>query len=264
MTAIAEVFSRLATRRQDRTTSAREQIETACKRIAAGETFDPGSLDDALLVAGLSLEQFRERVEFQLRRRESIERLERLASSRTRREKGEAQLEAERKKFEEIAAAHRSRCVAIGAEIREAEAAITAAEEARYWLLELEHVPLQFRDSYSEALDRQHAAQLSLQSAKRAVREAREQIASEKGWIAQILGESAREITADPRIITKSQREALSGAAKAKAEDHELALKRWERRLAEAEAAAKTATTESEAADAAVSDIQKRILKSSV
>jgi hypothetical protein len=257
---IAQVFDRLTSRVRQRRETAQERIESAAIALSADQSIDVAGVEDALRDAGLTVDQFRERVEFHARRREHRDRFERLATSRNRVEKIEKQITAEEAKHSEIIDAFRKRIGGMMAEAAEAGRDVSSATASRDWLLHPDNAPLPVVDNYREALDQEQDARVALETAEREVRELRQEIKSEEGWLQQIAGDDSRTIHPPAMVVTVKQREKLTGQAAQKYDEHSQRKTRLERRLVEAEKTVADARSTLATAEAAVAALQKTIL----
>jgi len=254
------VFERLTSRVRQRKETAQERIEGAAAAVAGGQTIDIAGLEEALRDAGLTVDDFRDRVQFHDRRRDHLARLEKLAVSRTRAQKLEKQLAAEEAKHAEIVAAYQKRWAGIRDEADTARRDVSAATDSRDWLLHPDNAPLPLVDKYRAALDQEETAVAAVAAAERDIRSLREQIAGEAGWLEQIAGEDQRTIHPPEASLTKRQRDKLTGQAARRYQEHEERKARLERRLVEAEKTLEDARAALASAEAAVAAIRKTIL----
>lgn len=257
---LTAVFDRIAGRVQKRQNSARERIEDAAKRIAAGESIDEAGVEGALFEAGLTVEAFRDLAVFYQERRQRLDRLNTLGAARKRLEKADQAIDAENRRHAEATEQYRKRFLSLRQEADAAGAEVAAARDARDWLLDVQHCPPSLRDQYQAALDAEQAATVAVGDAEREARRLRERIASEAGFIDQLTGEASREIAPPELVMTPPGRQRMAAATQAKVDEHEKQKTRLERRLVEAEAAVAEARKSLAAAEATLADLRKRIL----
>jgi hypothetical protein len=254
------VLDRIAGRVQKRRTSARERIEDAARRLAAGESIDEAGLEGAMFEAGLTVEEFRDLAVFYNDRRAKMDLVATLGNARKRLEKADAAIAAENARHAEATEQYRKRFLSLRAEADAAGADVERARSAREWLLDVAHCPPSIRDDYTAALDAEQAANVAVGDAEREVRRLREEIKSAEGWIEQLTGEASTEIVPREILITSPGRQRLADSIQQKIEDRTKQKNRLEARLVEAETALTTAQKALVAAEAAVAAIRKRIL----
>jgi hypothetical protein len=257
---LATYFEKLSSRVRQRTTSAQERIEKAAQTLAGGKNSDVASIEDALHDATMTVDQFRERVEFHSARREHFQRLEKLGIARTKVEGLDKRIAAEEAKHAEIVEAFRARWAALRDEATAAQRDVDGARDSRDWLLAPENAPLHLADRYGGLLAEESVAVEGLAAAEREVRSIKERVKSEEGWLVEIAAEGRREIHAPEAVITTKQRERLSGQAAAKYDEHEQKLTRFRKRLVEAEKTVEDCRKTLVSAEAAVAQIRKEIL----
>jgi hypothetical protein len=254
------VLDRIAGRVQKRRTSARERIEDAARRLAAGESIDEAGLEGAMFEAGLTVEEFRDLAVFYNDRRAKMDLVATLGNARKRLEKADAAIAAENARHAEVTEQYRKRFLSLRAEADAAGADVERARSAREWLLDVAHCPPSIRDDYTAALDAEQAANVAVGDAEREVRRLREEIKSAEGWIEQLTGEASTEIVPREILITSPGRQRLADSIQQKIEDRTKQKNRLEARLVEAETALTTAQKTLVAAEAAVAAVRKRIL----
>jgi DNA repair exonuclease SbcCD ATPase subunit len=254
------VLDRIAGRVQKRRTSARERIEEAARRLAAGETIDEAGLEGAMFEAGLTVDEFRNLAVFYNDRRAKLDLLATLGNARKRLEKADAAIDAENARHAEAVDQFRKRYASLRSEADAAGAEVERARAAREWLLELANCPPSIRDDYAAALDAEQAATVAVGNAERELRRLRDEIKSEEGWIAQFTGEAAGEIAPREIVISTPKRQPLVASLQDKIDRHSQRKSRLEARLTEAEAALTAANKALAAAEAAVAAVRKRIL----
>jgi hypothetical protein len=258
---IVAVFEKLGSRLRQRTTSAQETIEKSAQALAAGESVDTGAVEAALVTAGVSLDDYRARVDFHVERKTRLDELDKLGAARTELEGLDKRIEAENKKHSEIVDAYRKRWVALREQADEASRQVERSRSARDWLLDPARAPLHLRDDYVAALDVEQKARERIGDVERSIRDLKDRHKSEEGWISQILAEDVRMIHAPSAVVTKNQRDKLTGAQATKLEEHERRRDRYARELAQAEKDLEAARADLVTAEAVVADIRKRILK---
>jgi hypothetical protein len=256
---ITAVFEKLGSRLRQRTTTAQETIEKSAQALAAGETVDTAAVEAALVAVGLSLDEYRARVDFHVERKSKLDELEKLGPARTKLEGLDRQISAENKKHDEIVQAYRSRWVALRQQADQETQQVDRSRAARDWLLDPKHSPLYLRDEYVAALDVEQKSIERIADIEQTLRDLRDRHRSAVGWIEQIEAEDVRTIS--PSSITKSQRDKLTAAQRDKLEEHERRRDRFAREITEAEQELEQARGELARAEAVVAGIRKRILK---
>jgi hypothetical protein len=257
---ITAVFEKLGSRLRQRTTSAQETIERSAQSLAAGDTVDTGAVEGALVTAGISLDEYRARVDFHVERRKRLDELDKLGPARTRLEALDKQIAAENAKHAEIVEAYRKRWTSLRDQADQAGQQVDQSRSARDWLLDVKHAPLFLRDEYVAALDGEQRAIERVADVERSIREIKAREKDATGWIAQLLEEDLREIHPPMATVAKSQRDKLGAAQRAKVEEHERRRDRAARELVDAEKDLTAARADLAKAEAVLVDIRKRIL----
>lgn len=257
---LTSVFDNLAGRFMARKQSALDVIDGAAKTLAAGGTIDAGAVEQALVAAGLDLDAFRERVEFQTARREKLEALEKLGAARRRVEQLDGQLAAEAAKHAEVTAAFHKRYAALRDEATNHQREVDRARDAREWILDPKNCPLALREPYEAALAAVQAARENVSTIGRQLRDLRERHRGAEAAIAEIVAADARELHPPQAIVAASQKERLAAATREKVEQHERRRDRLAREVGDAEQELAAAEQAVVRAEAAIAELVKRIL----
>lgn len=256
---ITAVLDRLSGRLKQRTKSAREIVEQAARKIAAGESVDEAALESAIVEAGLAVDDLGRLAEFYSRRAEKRKLLDALGGARKRLAAVDAKISAENAKHAEIVDAYKKRWLALREEADAATREVDAGRAARDWLLELANCPPSLQDDYRRLLDDEQAATVAVGDAQRLARQIREDIESQKRWIESLDGASSREIEAP--TVAVNYRNPVIRQNDEKIEDRRQRLKRLEGRLVDADAAVAAAEKQLAAATLALSNMRDQILK---
>lgn len=257
---LTQVFDALAGKRRQRTQTSHQAIDAAAKAIAAGQAADVAALEHDLHTTGMTIDEFRALCETFAARGKKFAELDALGAARRRVEKLERDIEAANKLHAEATERYQQRHAALRAEAADASAIVSAGQAAKAWLLDPANCPPSLRDAYAEALAAEEAAQVAVGDAEREVRRLTDEIRSEAGWLAQLLGEDAREIHPPEMVVTQSQRDRLSAARREKYDDHARRKTRLEAQLGDANTSVESARAALVEAEAAVANVRKRIL----
>jgi chromosome segregation ATPase len=247
------ILEALRGRIQQRQLNALDTVAAGAKAAARGERYDVPAIEKALLEAGMTMADFEAAVDQAGERAAWLADFEQLANASTKAKKLEASLETEQAKFEAFRTAYFEKAQALEAELRRVQTIRDKARQAHDRLLDPRGVPGTVGERYRKAAAEAHAADCQLEDAHRAVREQKEKIKSEQGWLEQLLGEQEQAIRPLPLVARKPAEESP------RVEQHRLALARAERRKAEAEKvlaeAEKRATLAHKAVDALVAEV---------
>lgn len=210
-----DVLSLLRSRFAERTRNAAETVSTAARKVANGQNVDHTALEAAMVATATTVDAFAELVDLHKRRAAWRADYDRLKDAATKRDKVNATIEREAAAFEELRQKHAEKMSRLQADYKEVSRLVERGEAARHELLAVDNVPAPAAQTLREAHDNLATASEAVSAATRAIREANDGIKSEEEWIAR------KDEAGDNHMSSKG--------------DHELALKRWKRRLAEAE-----------------------------
>lgn len=244
-------------RMKQRESNALDTITAGARAAARGESYDVAAIERALTELGKTTGDFEAAVEVARKRVAWLADFDKLAAATTRVSKLEASAAAEQAKFEAARRSFMEKAEALDADLATARKSRERGRDARSNLLDPRGVPGTIGDKYRAAVAEAEAAEATLGTAQRALREILARVKSEREWIAHLSGESVKELRPD-RILTKS---AEPRGENPKLEEHRLYLARALRRQAEAEAqlteAEKAAAATARVVDALAGDVLK-------
>jgi len=217
-------------RMKQRELTAIDTVAAAARAASRGESYDVGAIENALIEARLSMDDFEKAVEVAGKRAAWLREFEKLANATNKLSKADAAIAAEETKFEEIRRAFAERIEAIDADRAAAETARNAGETARGNLLDPKLVPGTIGEKYRQAVADARAADEAVEGVQQQLREINERMKSAEEWIVQLVGESQK--TIGPFTHLRRQND---GEESFKLQDHRNALARNQRRKAEAE-----------------------------
>lgn len=238
---LLEMLDVLRSRASRRHESAAEAIWAAAKRIAAGESADPASVETAMAETGTTLDSFDELVDLAAKRREWFVTVDRATPARQKLGKVTATAAAEKEAFEETRRRWLERAHALDAEIAVLERTIRAGDEAAAALCLPANLPPASAARVGQALDDQQAAADQVGQIRRALAEQRE-IRDRRTWMAAQKRESGKYHPLD-------------------AEDDDRCAKRAVNRIAELETQLRDAEAAEKAADNVVAKCRAAALK---
>jgi len=240
---------------KQRETNAVDTVAAAARAAARGESYDVGAIENALIEARLSMNDFETQVELAAKRAAWGRDFERLANASNKVQKAEAALAAERTKFEATQKAFFEKAQAIEADIRTASRDRDAAQTARGHLLDPNNVPGTIGEKYREATAKAEADAAAVEQVQRQLREIATRIKSEQEWIVQITGEGEAGGSLYRQLLPQKAPESM------KLQDHRAALLRGQRRKAEAEGQLAEAQKKAALSKKVVEDMAPEVLK---
>jgi hypothetical protein len=253
---MAALLDALRGRMKQRELNAIDTVAAAARAAARGQTYDVGAIENALIEARLSMDDFEAAVAIAGKRIAWLADFEKLANASNKFKKAEAAIAAEQAKFEDAKRAFMQKFEALDSDLANARGARDAGERARGSLLDPANVPGTIGDRYRSAVAEAEASEAAVEDAMRKMREVNQRIKSEEGWIVQLTGEKAETIR--PFIAIKRPEEP---AETQKIEEHRKALARAHRRKEEVEATLKAAEQAAAKAKKAVEDLIPEVLK---
>jgi chromosome segregation ATPase len=235
-----DVLNLLRARFAERSRTASETVSVAARKVANDQSVDHAALEAAMVATGTTVDAFAELVELHRRRAEWRGDYEKLKDATAKAKKANGALEREQAAFYDYRDKHAARVSAIDAELRQANATVERGRMALHNLTTLENVPAPASDALRDAQAELAAALANVSSATAAVREATQRIAGEEAWIKDKADHG------DNHMSSKA--------------DHEVALKRWQRRLVEANGALIAAQNDEKAAEAKVAAAEREAI----
>jgi len=203
---------RMAARRE---TNA-ETLVAAARRIAAGESVDPASVEAALVAESKSVDDFESLCELARRRLTWHAARDKGPAAIIQRDKLTRELDAANEAFERTRLAWVEASSKLGIQVDAAIAVVRAAEDAAAKLTTPANVPGVLAERLKQAeVDHTEALQ-TVDALRRELRDAKNRVKDEEGWVAQ--------------------KTAFNNGVSS-LDDHERALKRWQRRVSELETA---------------------------
>ena len=238
MAAILEMLrSRMTARRE---TNA-ETLVAAARRIAAGDNVDPTAVESALVAEGKSVDEFEAAVELARRRLAWHAARDKGSAAIIQRDKLTTELDAASDAFEKVQSQWADKSRRLAQQIDAAIAIVQAANDANEKLTSPANVPGVLAERLKTA-DVEHTEALqTVDTIRRELREAKSRVKDESEWV------SHKKQFNDQRLSTL--------------DEHERSLKRWERRVAELEAALPPAEKAVAAALKTLQDRQAAALK---
>lgn len=241
---------------KQRELNAIDTVAAAARAAARGETYDVGAIENALIGARLSMDDFEQAVEIAGKRIAWLAEFEKLANATNKVKKAEAAIASEQAKFEEARRAFMQKIEALDSDLAVARTARDAGDRARSNLLDPKLVPGTVGERYRSAVADSEAAEQVAEDLRREMREINERIKSEEGWIKQLAGEKAE--TLRPYSPLKRAEEP---AESYKLDDHRKFLARAQRRKSELEPNLKAAEQAAAKAKKAIEDLMPEVLK---
>lgn len=209
---------RMAARRE---TNA-ETLVAAARRIAAGESVDPGTVESALVAESKSVDDFEALCELARRRLTWHAARDKGPAAIIQRDKLNAELEAARESFERTRLAWVEKSGRLSSQLSAVVSIVQASDDATERLTNPANVPGVLAERIRTA-DAKHVETLDeLETIRRELREARIRVKNEKEWC-----EHKQSFNSNTHLSTL--------------DDHKKALARAERRVAELETALPTA-----------------------
>jgi hypothetical protein len=230
---MAAIIDALRGRMRQREATSVDTIAAAARAAARGESYDVTQIESALVETRQTAADFEAAVDVARQRQTWLKQFEQLAAATSKADKLEAAIQAEEEKLAEALRAAINRCDAMRAELAIHASRRDQGKDAREALLRPAGVPGTIGDQWRAAVDARDAAEVQREDTQRLLREARSKFKSEEGWIEQIVGEADKALK--PNIFDRLAGQKLYGDQANRVEQHTLALKRAQRRIAELE-----------------------------
>lgn len=264
MSAIAELFDRLTTRRRAREISSQDRLATAAKRVAAGETVDDNVVEESLFATGQSVDDFRRLCEQEEKRRECFSKMKIGAAAKPRLDKLEQQLAAESAKFAEIRQAYEARSQKLVIERLELLSPVDSGNAARDWLLDPRNVLGPLGTEYKEALKVVEALEESLAGLQRNAKDSRQELTGYERELEALRSEEDRTLTDGRYPVARKPGDAhtrpLPAATVERLEALEVKRARLVRKLEELKLSIESAVARVAPAKARVVAVQNKLL----
>jgi hypothetical protein len=238
-----------------RQSNAFDTLANAARAVADDKSADGGAVETALVEARQTVADFEALVDAARQRKQWRSQFEQLASASGKVQKLEAKLTVEEQHRLEVIRASDEKLQAIRQELKAATSARDKGQEAKSHLLDPRTVPGSIGEQYRQALEEQHAALVEAERCRRQLQECREGIKYEEGWVKQLKGSEDGQPT-----LLKTAPQWGSQSPRSKLEEHEILVKRWQRRAAEAEEALKPAEAALAKADRAVEQLLPKVV----
>lgn len=219
-----------------RRSNAFDTLADAARAVADDKAADSGAVESALVETRQTVADFEELVATARQRSQWRNHFEHLASASGKVQKLEAKLAAEEQHRMEMLRASDEKLSSLRHELSAASTMKQRGEEAKARLTDPEAVPGSIGEAYRQAVEDHRLAEAEVERCRRQLREARERIKSEEGWVEQLKGS----VPGQPALL-KSAPQWGDGTSSGRLEEHGRALKRWQRRGSEAEEALKQA-----------------------
>jgi hypothetical protein len=237
--------------------NALDTFAAGARAAARRESYDVAALERALVELGKTTADFEAAVEVATARAAWLADVDKLAAVTAKVNKLEAAATAEQTKFEAARRAFVEKATAIDADLKIARATQDKGRDARDRLLDPRGVPGTLGEKYRAAVADAEAASVVLAEVERNLREIRARIKSEREWIAQLSGETVKQIQPD-RIFVKSGEPVREDS---RIEEHRVYLARAMRRRDEAESQLTEAEKVAAATARAVETLAAEVLK---
>lgn len=242
-------------RMAQRQSSAYDTLAASARAVAEDKAADSGAVEAALVETRQTVADFEQLVETARQRSQWRKHFDQLSSASGKVAKLEARVAAEEQHRDEVLRATGEKLHALRQELETASTMKSQGEEAKARLLEPKGVPGSVGEAYRQAVEEQHLADVQAAQCRRQLREAQERVKSEEGWILQLKGSEPLK----PAMTYGGQRTA-EGSSSVRLQEHELALKRWQRRVAEAEEELKRAEAVFAKAEKAVQQMLPQVV----
>ena len=230
---MAAILDALRGRMRQREATSVDTIAAAARAAARGESYDVTQIESALVETRQTAADFEAAIDVARQRQTWLKQFEQLAAAASKADKLEAAIQAEEEKLAEARRAAIGRCDAMRAELAIHSSRRDQGRDAREALLRPAGVPGTIGDQWRSAVEARDAAEVQCGDTKRLLRESREKAKNEEGWIEQIIGEADKSLK--PSIFDRLAGQKLYGDQANRVEQHTLALKRAQRRIAELE-----------------------------
>ena len=230
---MAAILDALRGRMRQRESNAIDAIAAGARAAARGESYDVTAIESALVETRQTATDFEAAVDVARQRQTWLKQFEQLAAAASKSDKLAAAIAAEEAKLDEARRAAIARCDTLRAELAIHTSRRDQGRDARESLLRPAGVPGTIGDQWRSAVDARDAAEIQREDTQRQLREARSKFKSEEGWIEQIIGEADKALK--PNIFDRLAGQKLYGDQANRVEQHTLAMKRAQRRMAELE-----------------------------
>lgn len=228
------ILDTLIGRARQRDMNAADLVADAARAAAAEKTYDVGALEAALRETGMTITDFEKAVDRARQRALWLRQFDGLAAATNKAAKLEAAIRAEEDKFQEMHAAMIARCDKVRAELAVVVANRDAGQRAKEELLNPSSVPGSIGGKWRDAVAAREQAEQVVEASQIELRQANERVRSERGWIEQLTGGPVKSF-AMPKIL-KTDADRSIPVDSGKLDDHQRALARATRRVAEIEA----------------------------
>jgi hypothetical protein len=242
-------------RMAQRRSNAFDTLADAARAVADDKAADSGAVESALVETRQTVADFEELVQTARQRSQWRSHFEQLASASGKVQKLEAKLAAEEQHRMEVLRASDEKLSALRQELSAASTMKQRGEEAKARLTDPKAVPGSIGEAYRQAVEDHRLAEAEVEQCRRQLREARERIKSEEGWVEQLKGSEPGQPT-----LLKPAPQWSDGTSSGRLEEHGLALKRWQRRGSEAEEALKQAEAALAKAEKAVEQLLPKVV----
>lgn len=252
---MASFLDVLRGRMAQRQSNAFDTLASAARAVAEGSNADSGAVESALVETRQTVAEFEALVETARKRVEWRKHFEQLASASTKAHKLEAKVASEEQHRAEVMRVSNEKLEAYRDELRVVLTAKQKGEEAKARLIEPKAVPGSLGEIYRQAVEEHLRAEVEAERFRRERREASDRIKSEEGWLEQLKGS----VSDKPTLLSGSTQWG-SGETSGRVLEHELALKRWQRRAKKAEEALKQADATLAAAARVVEQLLPKVV----
>lgn len=258
---LTDLLEKVSGRLRQREGSALDQLAAAAAAHAAGAAVDIGAVEAALVDARLEIDDFGKMCEQAVTRAAKVAEFTALAAAQTRLDRVQGEIAAADAKLEEARAAHARQYEGLFDRRLAAERDVASGKAARDWLIDPQNVQGAIRAEYEAAIDRVQLAESERGRIERLIRETKEGIRSEAGWVRQLAGDQARDLSATDPHTMRAAALNLTQTVRDKIADHERRQKKFEAKLVDLEAELVAAGKEVASATAEVDRIRSKILK---
>jgi hypothetical protein len=242
-------------RMAQRQSNAFDSLADAARAVADDRAADSGAVETALVETRQTVADFEQLVEMARHRSQWRKSLEQLASASGKVQKLESKLAAEEQHRAEVLRASDERLSALRQELGAATITKQRGELAKARLTDPKTVPGSIGEAYRQAVEEHRLAEVEVEQCRRRLKEARERIKSEEGWVEQLKGSEPGQLA-----LLKPAPQWSEGSSSGRLEEHQLALKRWQRRGTEAEDALKQAEATLAKAEKAVEQLLPKVV----
>lgn len=242
-------------RMAQRQSNAFDTLADAARAVAEDRAADSGAVEAALVETRQTVADFEQLVETARQRSQWRKHFEHLAAASGKVQKLEAKVATEEQHREEVLRASNEKLYALRQELEAASTMKSRGEEAKARLTDPKAVPGSIGEAYRQAVEEHRLAEVEAERCRRQLREARERIKSEEGWVKQLKGSEPGQ-----SALLKPAPQWSAGSSSGSLEEHELALKRWQRRGTEAEEALKQAEAALAKAEKAVEQLLPKVV----